>query len=162
MKKKIVCLDIHHKPIEVDVSELTFRPSVYGVLIEDEKVLLSKQWDGYDLPGGGIKIDETIEEALVREFKEETGLEVKPIKPIYCRTGFFAPNLSDEGQFWNSVLIYFLVEKVGGDISIKACDTDEEKYLGLPEWIEVGKIKDLKFYNTTDNEELIREALKNK
>lgn len=160
MKKKIICLDVNHNPVETNVSELKFRPSIYGVLVEDGKILLSKQWDGWDIPGGGIEIDETIEEALVREFKEETGLEIKPIKPIYCRTSFFAPNLSNEGQFWNSVMIYFLVEKIGGEISIDQCCNDEKKYMKLPEWIETEKAKTLKFYNTAENGKIIDEAVK--
>jgi len=163
MKKKIVCLDVKHNPAEVDVEKLTFRPSVYGVLVENGKVLLSKQWDGYDFPGGGIDIDETVEEALIREFEEETGLKVRlvdPNKPIYCRTSFFAPNLSNKGKFWNSIMLYYLVEKVGGEISIDDCDGDERKYIDLPEWIETEKAKTVKFYNTAENAKVIDEVVK--
>ena len=34
--------------------------------------------DTYDLPGGRIKFGEKLEEAVVREAKEETGLDVEP------------------------------------------------------------------------------------
>ncbi len=85
--KKIVCQDINGKQYEASIKELSFRPSVYGVIIQDNKILLSKQWDGYDFPGGGVDLGETIEEALTREVKEETGLnvEIDRISGIYFK-----------------------------------------------------------------------------
>jgi len=162
MKKTVVCHDIKGAETEVSVDKLKFRPSVYGVLIEDGKVLLSKQFDGYDFPGGGLNIDETLEEGVRREFKEETGLDVKVGDVIYSQTGFFHSShySLDEGQYWNCILLYFLVEKTGGEISIDGCDEDEKKYIDLPEWIETEKVKDLKFYNSTDNITVIKKALK--
>lgn len=52
----------------------------YGVIIQDEKiVLIKKARGGYlgrlDLPGGGIEHLETPEMALIREIKEEAGVE---------------------------------------------------------------------------------------
>ncbi len=49
MEKKITCRKIDGTTVEVLASELSFRPSVYGVAIQDGKVLLSPQFgDGYD------------------------------------------------------------------------------------------------------------------
>jgi len=89
LESKIICRDSDDNKYEIDKEKLIFRPSVYGILIKEEKVLLSKQWDGYDFPGGGIKINETIEGALKREFLEETGFNIKPIKIVHIETDFF-------------------------------------------------------------------------
>jgi len=55
--------------------------SVRGVLVCDKKLLLhyriKKGREYYVFPGGHIWIHESPEETLVREFKEETGLDVK-------------------------------------------------------------------------------------
>ena len=55
------------------------RPSVRGIVIKDGKVAMmhSLKYDYYKLPGGGIEGDESYEETLVREVKEESGLIVK-------------------------------------------------------------------------------------
>ncbi len=61
------------------------RPS--GVLIEDGRLLLvrqavtaKRQWS---LPGGALEHGETIEHCLVREWKEETGLDIKAGDLLY-------------------------------------------------------------------------------
>lgn len=55
---------------------------VYGLVIQNEKVLLIKKnggpYDGMlDLPGGTIEFCERPQETLIREMKEEVGIEVK-------------------------------------------------------------------------------------
>ena len=53
-----------------------------GVLIKDGRVLLLKheglgtQGFLWSFPGGGLEFDESLEQCLVREFKEETALNV--------------------------------------------------------------------------------------
>lgn len=54
---------------------------VYGLLIENGKILLIKKCGGpyngkLDLPGGTIEFNESIEDALVRELEEEVGINV--------------------------------------------------------------------------------------
>jgi 8-oxo-dGTP diphosphatase len=158
--KKIICHDFDNNQHEVEISKLKFRPSVYGILIENNKILLSKQWDGYDVPGGGINIDETIESALKREFFEETGIRIELLCPVHCETSFFHPNIlpKDENEFWNCQLIYFLVKKIGGKISKDNCDEEEKEYINTPEWIDLDKIDQIKFFNSIDNVAVVGKA----
>lgn len=134
---------------EVGPEKLIFRPSVYGILIEDGKILLSKLWDKYEFPGGGVNIDETLEEALIREFEEETGIRVKPLFPVLAITNFFHPAHSaiHKAEYWNCPLIYFVVEKIGGDISIANLDEEEKAYASPAEWIDLELAKSLPFCN---------------
>lgn len=55
------------------------RPSVRGIIIKDGRIAMmhSCRYDYYKLPGGGIEFGESLEETLVREVQEESGLVVK-------------------------------------------------------------------------------------
>ena len=159
--KKVTCHDIYGKLYKVNAEKLSFRPSIYGILIEKNKVLLSKQWDGYDFPGGGAELHETIEQTLKREFWEETGLKVRPNKIIYVGTSLF--HSINRKRYWNCQLFYFSVKKISGKLSKANFDEEEQKYADMAEWIDIKKLKHIKFYNHLGNHgsiKLIKEATK--
>ncbi len=155
-QKKVTCTDRHGKTYTVPVNELTFRPSVYAVIIKDDRVFLSKQWDGYDFPGGGIELGETIEEALIREVKEETGMDVRVGDLVTCETSFF--KLHSTGQYIHSLLLYYLCKIVGGEISTAFQDESEKQYMDSPEWIDLKTVEYIKFYNSVDSLAILKEA----
>ncbi|MDR0880182.1 MAG: NUDIX hydrolase [Clostridioides sp.] len=70
-----------------------FRFSVEDIVVFEDKVLVCKRDDKlpiapgfWNVPGGKVKYAEGIEEALIREVKEETNLNVK--EPIYLGCHF--------------------------------------------------------------------------
>lgn len=66
---------------DYDINGTTFsRPSARGIIIQDGKLAMihSIKYDYYKFPGGGIEKDEPKEMALIREVREETGLDVIP------------------------------------------------------------------------------------
>lgn len=155
-EKKVTCTDRHGNKFTVPAGELTFRPSVYAVIIKDNRVFLSRQWDGYDFPGGGIELGETIGEALAREVKEETGMNIEAGKLVTCETSFF--KLHSSGQYIHSLLLYYLCDIIGGEVSAAFQDESEKQYMGAPEWIDMETTEHIKFYNSVDSLAVLKKA----
>jgi 8-oxo-dGTP diphosphatase len=90
----------------------------------------------FGLPGGKVDVGETLYEALVRELKEETGLDVNSAKPIFFR---------EDGDF---VAVVYLVTDWSGEVS-----TTEK---GIVKWITFDDLKHGAFseYNTMLEEHL--------
>ncbi len=102
-----------------------------GLLIsENEKIVLIQRkgdtfYDYWALLGGTVEKDETIEEALIREMKEETGVEVKPeeILGVYSD-----PERDPRGRVISTVFIcdYTGDLKAGSDAGrIRLCTVEE-------------------------------------
>jgi 8-oxo-dGTP pyrophosphatase MutT (NUDIX family) len=72
-----ITLDGRKKMIQKD--NLVLRPAVYAVVVHDGKALLMRMrhTGKYHPPGGGISVGERMEDALKREIREETGIEVE-------------------------------------------------------------------------------------
>lgn len=152
----VVYRDLEGGKHEVAVDQLSFRPSVYGVAIQGGKVLLSRQWDGYDLPGGGIELGETIAGALVREVREETGLIVKQGPVLAAEHDFF--KLSGYEQYVSCILLFYACTVVGGTLGDTDFDVDEVDTLHPPEWVALERVPGLKFFNPVDSPALIAHA----
>ncbi|EIO1323283.1 NUDIX domain-containing protein [Listeria innocua] len=107
---------------------------VSGYFINTEgKILLQKRNDKnmWGFPGGAIELGESFEEAIIREYFEETGLrvKVKSLIGIYSKYEDNYPN-GDEAQ---PLSIFFELEYVDGEISIKDEETIELRYFAVEE-----------------------------
>ena len=60
-------------------SSAIFRIGVFALIFDAERILLGhrRDIDWWNLPGGGMEVGETVDEAVCREVREETGLEVE-------------------------------------------------------------------------------------
>ncbi|HEU5187503.1 MAG TPA: NUDIX domain-containing protein [Candidatus Saccharimonadales bacterium] len=157
MIKTVLCLDIHGNEHEVPASSLVWRPSAYGIVIKDGMVLLSKQFGKYDLPGGGLDLGEKLEEGVVREVKEETGLIVKNPKVIGVENSFFQ-SAHSENKSYHSLLVYFVCEFEGGELSVDGFDEDEKKYAEIAEWISLDTLDALEIASTVDYRPYVKQA----
>ncbi len=99
------------------------RISSGGIVVVDDRVLLvrhciEQKYDFWVAPGGGLESGESITEGAVREVKEETGLLVEPLKPIYLEQ-FHQP---DQQHIKTWVLCRYL----SGEISTTAPEATRE------------------------------------
>ena len=136
------------------MKNVKFHITVKGIVVLDNKILLLKRvkpsTDGlgfWELPGGGLEHGETPDQALIRELKEETGLDIVIIKPAYTFTkiredyqtvgiGFLCipkndhVRLSDEHTDYCFVTIEKAKELLDKEIYNDIIYTIEEYYLG--------------------------------
>jgi|TARA_B100000315_G_C14080040_1_gene364461 8-oxo-dGTP diphosphatase len=81
-----------------------------GVILRDGRFLLIRKTNGtWDLPGGKLMRGEDVEEGLVREILEETGLETSPKALLDC---FVRHRKNGKGKL---VVTYLCDEVAGGD-----------------------------------------------
>lgn len=64
------------------------RVAVGAVVFKEGRVLLVRRGqppaeDLWAIPGGSVEIGETLQEAVEREILEETGIQIRALKPIY-------------------------------------------------------------------------------
>lgn len=111
-----------------------------GILSQSGKILLQKRADKgtWGLPGGAIELGESALEALVREFYEETGIEVRAEKllNVYTKYSDSYPN-GDEAQV---LTILYLVSSENS-ISTNFFSSDETLELGLFDHRDVQNIE---------------------
>lgn len=77
----------------MNTENTNWQQSVTSVLIRDDKVLLARHTYGAGknfliVPGGYLNYNETPQDAVVREYKEETGIIVEPKDIIAIRFNF--------------------------------------------------------------------------
>jgi len=82
------------------------------------------------LPGGAVELGETTKEAVIREVREETGLEVEPIKFITIFDSI-SRDKNDKVRY-HYVLCEYLCRLLGGHLRASS-DVQEAMWIRLDE-----------------------------
>lgn len=115
-----------------------FRPNVAIVLVRDDRrVLWARRisGDGWQFPQGGMNTDETPEEAMYRELKEETGLEPEHVEIIASTPGWLRYRLPRRYQRRHQKplcvgqkQVWYLLRFVGEDSAIRMDAADQPEF----------------------------------
>lgn len=109
-------------------------PGVRAIILNEKgEILLQKRGDfkKWGLPAGSIELDESAFDALKREVKEETGLDILEATPIgiysHPKYSLTYPN-GDEVQIFT---LAFVVRKFRGELKIDEDETLALKYCAI-------------------------------
>jgi ADP-ribose pyrophosphatase YjhB (NUDIX family) len=108
-----------------------------SVVVTDEygNILLQRRSDNdlWGLPGGGMELGESIGQAVVRETKEETGLDVEPtaIVGIYSDPGHVIAYA--DGEVRQEFSICFRANLTGGEASVADQESKEVRFVPMSE-----------------------------
>lgn len=104
-----------------------------------EVALLGRVNDGsWVFPKGTPAHGESLEQTALREVREETGLDVKIVRPLGDMTYSFAAS----GERIHKVVHFFLMEATGGDPSLHDAEYDEVR------WVTVGEARRMLSFDT--------------
>ena len=122
---------------------------ISGIVFKEGKIALVKHensfnGDYYLLPGGGLERDETIEECVLREVKEEIGLDVK-VKTL----AYYEDVVSKDDH---TLHLIFKCEIVGGKIE----NLDPDKKVKEIVFVDEDEFKKVKFFPKKLKEKLFR------
>ena len=156
----VIAVDFDGQAHEVAVNKLAWRPSAYGIVIKDGNILLHKQKNGFDLPGGGVERGEMPDRAVIREVKEETGIDIINPSLLTIHSNFFKLPVPEHGyQFVQSILMYYVCDYVGGELSMDGFDEWEKENAELAEWWPVDKLDELHVGNSNDWRRYVRQLV---
>lgn len=104
---------------------------VGGAVVRDGKLLLVRRASrhgrgNWQLPGGFIEPDETMEQAVVREVQEETGVRAEVQAVLGLRSRYDPEN-------GNGMYVVLLLRPVDGEPSADGRETDHAGYFTLDE-----------------------------
>lgn len=114
-----------------------------GICIEDNKILMVKHHSLgkggiiWAPPGGGMVFGETCEDALKREFIEETGLTIS-VEKFLCVNEYLAAPL-------HAIELFFIVKKIGGTLQT-GVDPElhkDRQIITEVEWLSFDQLKQL-------------------
>mgnify|MGYP000896003729 FL=1 len=116
--------------------------TVVCMLEDGDKILLQDRvktdWHGYALPGGHVEKDESFLDAVKREMKEETGLEIRNPRLVGLKQFPI-----DNGRY---LVVLFKATEWSGELT-----SSEE---GEMEWVEYARLPELD--TVADLEEMLR------
>lgn len=110
------------------------------VFINDQILLMRRESSGkkyFTFPGGGVESNETVEEAVVREIKEECNFNVKVIRLVYHH------DLINDGDHY-----FYLCDYISGKLQLGGEELKENERGDIhePLLFPVSRLKEITLY----------------
>ena len=132
-----ITLEGHKKEIQKD--RLILYPAAYAIVVHNGKVLLltMRHTGKYHLPGGGIDVGEKIEDALKRELREETGVEVDVKRFAHFEELFCYYDPSDRA--YHGLFFFYICQAKG--FALLHDDKVDDESAEKPRWVDIRSLQ---------------------
>ncbi len=132
----------------MDYRDYDTRLAAYAVIRDDSGRVLLALWNETDepkwtMPGGGVELHESVQEAVVREVEEETGYAVVVGRLLGLHTFVLPPQVrvNATDRHLKSVRVVFEASIIGGDLRHEIDGTtDEARWFALDEVPELPRV----------------------
>jgi len=121
-----------HRTENVELTVLCLIQDGNRILLQNR---VKEDWQGYTLPGGHVEPGESFVDAVIREMKEETGLDI--INPRLVGIKQFP---IDNGRY---IVLLFKTESFNGQV----VSSDE----GDMEWVEYDRLSEIETVDDLDD-----------
>lgn len=129
----------------MEFTDYDTRLAAYAVVMDDDERVLLALWNEaherlWTLPGGGVELEETVEDGAVREVREETGYDVVLDRLLGVDTHAIPAErrLSDTDRPMKAVRVVFEATVVGGELTHETDGTTDEA-----RWFPLAEVADL-------------------
>jgi len=111
-------------PADLEFYDYDTRVAAYAVIVDGDRILLS-WWNGeghgkpkWSLPGGGVDLQETTAQGVVREVREETGFDVELTGLLAVDSFVIEPGerVIDTDRWCRSLRIIYTARVTGGSL----------------------------------------------
>ena len=137
---------------ENEIDEVVVR--VKAIIIDDNDVIsLGYCNKTYQLPGGHIEYNEDLFDGLIREVKEETGIDISnsEIKP-FQKISHFSKNYRNSGKNRkNDIYYYYIKTNDKFDVNKTSFDERETEYGYTVKEFPLGEIEEVLLNSVNDN-----------
>lgn len=118
---------------------------VAAVLVKNNKILVQREKNGneYALPGGHVKIRETLEDGLIREIAEEIGVKIVCKRLLWSEECFWEWN----GKQAHNIAFYYLIElDENSEIPDEEFISQKDNCNVLIGWMPIDEIQNVTIY----------------
>ncbi|MEW6046578.1 MAG: NUDIX domain-containing protein [Bacillota bacterium] len=130
-EKDVECVTMWGQVRRFPAEALRFRPAAYGIAVRDGQVLVARsRFTGrWELPGGAVAPWEKLEDGLVREYREETGVTVS----VRGFVGFDQGFVAFFQHPFNSLRFFFRVDADAAELRAQKSEVDEVRWMPIAE-----------------------------
>lgn len=131
---------------ETEAGRFNYR--VCAVLLDRGRILAmhDERSPYFYLPGGRVRMGERAEDAVLREVREELGIEARILRPLWLSQSFFNEDVVRVD--YHELCLYFLVDASATDLLTRGdrFRGPELRHVHDFEWLPFERLKDEYFY----------------